>query len=70
MAGRVDRHKIPAEAVMARNETSRVLHISKEEQATSFICGRKITSAYEVCDAHPPVFLFPRCRQCFRNFLE
>ena len=54
---------------MARNGTSRVLHISKEEQATSFICGRKITSAYEVCDAHPPV-LFPRCRQCFRNFLE
>ena len=28
---------------MARNGTSRVLHISKEEQATSFICGRKIT---------------------------
>ena len=68
-AGRVDRHKIPAEAVMARNETSRVLHISKEEQATSFVCGRRITSAYEVCDAHPPV-LYPRCKQCFRNFLE
>ena len=68
-AGRVDRLKIPAEAVMARNETSRVLHISKEEQATSFVCGRRITSAYEVCDAHPPV-LYPRCKQCFRNFLE
>ena len=43
---------------MARSGTSRVLHISKEGQATSFICGRKITSAYEVCDAHPPVFCF------------
>ncbi|CAE7243210.1 unnamed protein product [Symbiodinium sp. CCMP2592] len=39
------------EAVMARNETSRVLHISREEQATAFICGRKITAAYEVLRA-------------------
>ncbi|CAE7763006.1 SLC24A2 [Symbiodinium sp. CCMP2592] len=50
-AGRVDRSKIPGEAVMARNETSRVLHISREEQATAFICGRKITAAYEVLRA-------------------
>ncbi|CAE7840728.1 SLC24A2 [Symbiodinium sp. CCMP2592] len=47
-AGRVDRSKIPDEAVMARNETSRVLHISREEQAAAFICGRKSTAAYEL----------------------
>ena len=68
-SGRVDRAKLPEDAVMARNLTSRVLHISKEEQATVFMCGRKITGAYEIFDEHPQV-LFPRCKQCFRIFLE
>ena len=31
--------------------------------------ARRITSAYEVCDANPPV-LYPRCMQCFRISLE
>ena len=66
--GKVSRADIPEEAVLARNITSRVIHISKEEQATTFTCGRAINATYEVCEVRPAV-LFPRCKQCFRSFV-
>ena len=51
-------------AVLFRHATSRFLHVvSSEEEGSRFLCGRKITSAYQRQGGVPKV-LRPICRQC------